>query len=382
MDNDRESVALLCMKFDGGTLPLRGQFHMLDSRRYRKVYIYLKQDPEISVPVEMNGWKTYCISRFSAFKGFNLFAVWKLATVLKREKIDILHCQRHQATIYGAFAAGLAGTKVVLAHVHGLNRSIKYRRRLINVFAFRWVSRIIAVSESAREDVIKCNHFLKPEKVICLDNSIDYYRFADEKISCQEAKANIGLPQNSFVFGTVGRLVPTKGYGYLIEAFAKVHKQIPESRLVIAGTGRVKEELDAQIEKLGLANSVHLLGYRDDVEQIFRAMDVFVMSSIAEGMPGAIMEAMAASVPCISTSVGGVPDLLEQGGLGMLVPPKDSDALAEAMLSIAKSPPSNLAEMIATARSKTLEKYDCKSVAERLDRIYRKEYELATQFRC
>ena len=178
----------------------------------------------------MNGCKTYCISRFSAFNSFNLFAIWKLATVLKREKIDILHCQRHQATVYGAFAAGLARTKVVLAHVHGLNRSKKVRRRLINAFAFRWISRIIAVSESAREDVIKCNLFLKPEKVICLDNSIDCYRFADEKMSREEAKANIGLPQNSFVFGTVGRLVPTKGYKYLIEAFAEVHKQIPEAR--------------------------------------------------------------------------------------------------------------------------------------------------------
>ncbi|MCD6395024.1 MAG: glycosyltransferase, partial [Planctomycetes bacterium] len=140
MDDNRKTVALLCLKYQGGSLPLEGPFLGLDATKYRKICIYLKTDANLPTPVEEKGCHSYYMSRLRAFRIFNFFVVWKLAKVLRSERVDILHCQRHQATVYGAIAARLAKTRVVLAHVHGLNRSRRLRRRLINVLVLRWVN--------------------------------------------------------------------------------------------------------------------------------------------------------------------------------------------------------------------------------------------------
>jgi len=300
--------------------------------------------------------------------------VWKLAKVLRSERVDILHCQRHQATVYGAIAARLAKTRVVLAHVHGLNRSRRLRRRLINVLVLRWVNKIIAVSEAAREDVIKCNRLVKPDQVVCLNNSIDYGRFANVGLSREEARESLGLNAGSFVFGTVGRLAPTKGHSYLINAFAKVKKHVPNSHLIIVGDGRMRDELEQLVGAADLKDVIHFLGYRVDVEKILQAFDVFVMASIAEGMPGALLEAMAAGRPCIATKVGGIPDVLDNGELGMLISSKDADALAEAMINSAKESKQNSNQITEKAREKVRTQYSHQVITKSLESIYETEY--------
>ena len=150
----------------------------------------------------------------------------------------------------------------------------------------------------------------------------------------------LGVSPDPFVFGTVGRLAPTKGLPYLIEAFSRAKEEIPSAQLVLLGNGNgpSRAELEQQASKTSCRDSIHFLGHRDDIEQLYRAMDIFVLSSIAEGMPRAILEAMAAGVPCIATEVGGIPEILPNRDVGRLVPARDPQALAWAMIDFAQSP--------------------------------------------
>ena len=377
MNDNRKTVALLCLKYQGGSLPLEGPFLALDPTKYRKICIYLKTAANLSNPAEEKGCRSYYMSGLRVFRIFNFFVVWRLAKLLRSEGVDILHCQRHQATVYGAIAARLAKTRVVLAHVHGLNRSRKLRRRLINVLVLRWVSKIIAVSATAREDVVKCNRFVQPDQVICLNNSIDCGRFADVLLSREDAKESLGLNAGSFVFGTVGRLAPTKGLTYLINAFATVKTHVPNSHLIIVGDGRIRDELERVVAAAGLKDVIHFLGYRTDVEKVLKAMDIFVMASIAEGMPGALLEAMAAGIPCVATQVGGIPDVLEQGRLGVLVPAANENALAEAMINSVKKSEQNSDQITEKAREKVRTQYSHKVITKSLASIYETAYKAA-----
>lgn len=377
MDENRKTVALLCLKYEGGLPPLEGPFLALDSTKYRKLCIYLKKASDLPNPVEDKGCRSYYMSGLRSFRIFNLGVVWKLVKVLRAERVDILHCQRHQATVYGAIAAKLAKTRVVLAHVHGLNRSRKLRRRLINVLVLRWVNKIISVSEASREDVVKSNRHVKPEQVVCLNNSIDCGRFVDVGLSREDARKRLGLNAGSFVFGTVGRLAPTKGLTYLINAFATVKKHVPNSHLIIVGDGRMRDELEQLVGAADCKDVIHFLGYRTDVEKVLKAMDIFVMASIAEGMPGALLEALAAGIPCVATQVGGIPGVLEEGRLGVLVPAGDADALAAAMSKVVRGM-KDFAEMAVKGKKDALLKYDHLVAMKRLDQIYETEYELAS----
>lgn len=377
-NDGRRTVALLCTKYEGRQLPMEGAFLGVDNAKYRKLVIYLKQARDVPLRTELHGCRVYYISKLDRFRGFNVPAVCKLARILKAEQVDILHCHRHQATVYGAFAGRIAGTPVILAHVHGLNRSRKARRKLMNMLVFQWVSKVLAVGEGARQDVIRCNWSIKPEQVICLNNSIDCDRFASVAVSREEVRRRLGLRPEAFVFAAVGRLVPTKGLTYLVRAFAAVRAQQALCELVFVGEGRSRKELEGLARSLGVENSVHFLGYRQDVEWVLRGMDAFVMASVAEGMPGALLEAMASGLPCIATAVGAIPEVLENGRLGVLVPAEDNDALAVAMLRVSRDAGA-FAESAALGRQKVLEAYDHASLTRAMEAVYESEYHARRQ---
>ena len=261
MKKDRITIGWLCSRYEGDAPPMAHLMLGLDPQKYRVICIYLKKTSDAVNFLEEKGYKAFYISRKEYFRVFNLLSVWKLAKILKCENVDILHCQRHQATVYGSIAAKLAKTPVVLAHVHGLNRSKKGRRKLINSIVLRWINKIIAVGQAVRLNVLNNNPVVRPERVICLNNSIDYKRFAETSVSKQQAREDIGVKEDAFVFGTVGRLAPTKGLSHLIQAFVKVKREVPNSELVIIGDGRLRDELCAEAAETTVEGSIHFLGY-------------------------------------------------------------------------------------------------------------------------
>ena len=184
-------------------------------------------------------------------------------------------------------------------------------------------------------------------------------------------RAQLGIAPDTFVVGTVGRLMPIKGFEYLIKAFAQFRRQRgpQESKLVILGDGPLRAALGHCAESHGLSRDVEFLGMRTDVYNLMRVFDVFALPSLHEGVPMALLEAMALGVPIVASRVGGIPEILEDSREAVLVPAKDPEALARAIRVIAGS--SDLrAELIRAARARVETQFSIQSSAAKMREMY------------
>jgi glycosyltransferase involved in cell wall biosynthesis len=375
MNNDKIKIARLWSKYEGQITSRASIIHGLDPENFTTICIYLAKESQALNPYAEKGLDVFYASEKKISKGFNLCRIIKLAKILKEQKVDILHCHRHKATVHGVIAAKIAGVNIVFSHVHGLSRSKRTKRKLINRFILKYVTKLLAVGDAVRQDILKSNPFLSPEKVISLGNSIDIQRFSEAKISKEDARADLGLDQENIVFGAVGRLVPTKGFSYLIKAFAKAKLSVPKAKLFFAGQGRMKTQLRNCAKEQNIEGSVHFLGTQSDMPKVYKAMDVFVLSSIAEGLPRSLLEAMACRIPTIATDVGSVLEIMDNGTLGSLVPPKDIDALAKAMIDLSQMTKSKKNELTEKAYTHVKENYSNHVVIKKIQEIYSLEYE-------
>jgi len=342
----------------------------LDAQRYRTICIYLTKNSKQSNFFDEKGYKTFYVSNRQSLRTFNFLVIWNLAKILKTEKVDIIHCHKHKSMVYGTIAAMIARTPLIIAHVHGLDRTRNWHRRLINFFVMKRVNKILTVGEAVRDDVLKNNPSISPEKVYSLGNSIDYSRFANVSTTKEIAKRRLGFAPDSFIFGTVGRLVPTKGQIYLINAFAKVKQLVPSAELILLGDGRLRKQLEKQAAETLYADCIHFLGYRDDIPELLKAMDVFVFPSVAEGFGRGLLEAMAAGVPCIGTKVGGNSEILGNSEFGFLVSPENENALAQVMIKVAKMPEPERTNIIERGKRRVKDEYIHEVVRKRLASIY------------
>ncbi|MEO6666924.1 MAG: glycosyltransferase, partial [Nitrospiria bacterium] len=185
----------------------------------------------------------------------------------------------------------------------------------------------------------------------------------------------LGLPQDAYVFGSVGRLEPPKGHVYLIRAFARVIKMNARARLVLVGDGSLAKPLQEEAAHLGLVERVVFTGSRRDVPYLLRAMDLFVFPSLWEGQGLALVEAMASGLPVVASRVGGVSEVVSDGCTGQLVPPGSPEALAEAMLAVMASP-ARARAMGAAGRARSETVFGAAHMIKRLEELY---IEVATQ---
>lgn len=374
MKKDKIDLALLWANYGGEVTSVNDLVLGLDKERFNVIFIYLSGYGVKENLIEEAGYDVFYLSNIQRIKAFRFSILSKLVRTLKEHNIDIIHCHGHKSTFYGAIAATLTRTPVVMAHVHGLGRSRNFRRRLINFIIYKKTDRIIAVANSVKEDVLRSNWSLPTEKLSVLENSIDYERFAGESAFKEDAKKMLGLSSDAFVYGTIARFGPYKGHSFLISAFEKVKKQVPSAHLILVGHGDLRQDLEKDVEKTGLFDSIHFLGYRNDIEKIYKAMDALVLPSIgSEGMPRVILEAMAAGVPCIGTKIGGTPEVICNKDVGFLVPPGDENALAEAMIKLANTPKQDIKVLIGKAQERIRSNFGHDVVIKKLENIYKTE---------
>jgi glycosyltransferase involved in cell wall biosynthesis len=202
-------------------------------------------------------------------------------------------------------------------------------------------------------------------------NALDFGRFENRSAGERgEVRSGLGIPPDAFVAGTVGRLAPQKGLDVLLAAAQRVLAQRGDAWFVIVGSGELAGALRAQAGELGIAGRVVFTGARQDVERLLPAFDLFVSSSLWEGLPTAILEAMAARVPVVATRVSGTVELVEDGLTGLLAPPGDSDALAKTILAIMEQPDA-AAAMAARARPLAASRFDISAIARQHEALYR-----------
>lgn len=350
----------------------------LDRERFETICVYLKKSSSLDNSFAQEaGFKEYYLSKKKFFRILNVPVIVRLSRIFRREGVDIVHCHHHQAAVYGTFAAWLAGTPVVFSHVHGMGRTTS-RRKFINSIIFRRISRVLTVGESVREDVLENNPLLGPEQVVSIGNSIDWEVFANETLTQAQAKEKLNLPAGATVFGTVGRMAPAKGHTYLLESFAMVKRTCVNAHLVLVGDGRLREELEEQAQRIGLNDCIHFLGRRDDVSVCLRAMDVFVLSSVSsEGLPRAMLEAMASGVPVIGTRVSGIPEILADGEFGRLVEPAEAEQLSATMIEMSNLALDEKQRIKETGLERVKSEYSHEKVLQKLSEIYEQELKKA-----
>jgi len=255
---------------------------------------------------------------------------------VRANEIQLLHTHEFYMNLVGAIIARVSRIPHV-ATLHGKKyHTEKRRRRAFYRFAAKRTSRLVAVSQDLQKFL--CAHFnVSQDKVAMIYNGIDLSPFADVQRNPQLLES-LGISVDAFIVGTVGNLYALKGHTYLIRAAHGVMQKRPNTHLLILGRGELKNPLEQEAKALGIADRVHLLGYRDDTPRWLGVMNVFVLSSLSEGLPLSLLEAMASSLPTIVTQIGGMPEVVREGETGVVVPPGDCEALTKSILFFHDNP--------------------------------------------
>ena len=282
-----------------------------------------------------------------------------LTRFLKTRQVEIVHTHRYKDDILGAAAAKLAGVRHVIRTVHGLTEPatgwdrIKMRAAgaLDTAILRRGAARVIAVSEGVAETLRQSG--CRPASVISIHNGIDLSRVRATR-SAGEVRRELGIAADALVIGTAGRLVPVKAQASLLQAARLVREQRRDARFVIAGDGPLRDDLIRTARALGIAGECVFTGSRADIYDVMAAMDVFVLPSLHEGIPMALLEAMALRRPVVASAVGGMVEIIDDRSNGLLVAPRDERGLASACLALAADP--DLARGLGETARQTVEK--------------------------
>ncbi len=203
-------------------------------------------------------------------------------------------------------------------------------------------------------------------------NAIDVERFHGLP-DRSEAQRALGLPAGAPTLVCVASLTEQKGQGYLLEAMRAIRSELPEARLILVGRDRGKTDLAALAREKGLGESVIFLGARDDIPLVMAASDVSVLPSLREGLPMSLLESAAASLPVVATDVGGIPEVVEDGRGGILVPPREPGPLAEAVLTLLRDP-ERRRSMGEAARERVEREFDVRVMTARIQDLYTSLY--------
>lgn len=265
----------------------------------------------------------------------DLLWLFRLHRLLKERQIDLIHSHEFATNVYASFLSLVVGVPVI-ATTHGKNYySDKWRRRVAYQFVAR-KSTMVAVSADLKRFLSE-QVGISPENIRIIHNGINLHRYVVRGVSCH-IRDELGIGTEQPVIGTVGNLFAVKGQIYLLKACKIVAGVFPNFVLLVAGAGEQLGFLEKEATTLGIAENVRFLGFRDDVPSILETVDVFVLPSLSEGLPLAMLEALALQKPVVATNVGGIPEVIEEGAIGYLVPPKNSEALADKILHLLRHP--------------------------------------------
>lgn len=287
---------------------------------------------------------------------------------IDRRKADILHMHGYGATTFGRMVAARRKLPSIV-HEHANLTDTPWFQKVADKALAPHTDLALAVSRSTAEFVVKAR--LIPEertKVVYLGVPLDEFsrpRAADE---IREARRALGIRSDFMVFGTVTRLMPSKGNEYLVDAVRPVAERLPAARFYIVGEGELQAELEARAKALNLGDRLTFVGFRRDVAQALSAFDVAVFPSLWEGTPLTVLEALAMGKPIVSTDADGLQDVLTHGEDALIVPRRDPAALAAAMLRLATDA-GERARLGANAR-RTGASYDIDLFVRKMERLY------------
>jgi glycosyltransferase involved in cell wall biosynthesis len=292
--------------------------------------------------------------------------VVRLALALARERVDLVHTHNPMALTYGAPAGKLARAGVVHTK-HGENPERHGRRVILRRVLGAFADAFVAVSPMTAE-AARASRDVPERKLRVIPNGIDVSRFGPDPAARAAVRRELGIPDDAWVVGTVGRLAAEKNQVLLVRAAVGLLGE--RTRLLIVGDGPEASAIGRASVDAGLAPWVHLAGAQADVPRFLAAFDLFALTSVSEGLPLVILEAMATGLPVVASAVGGIPDVVEEGVTGMLVPSGDAEAL-RGRLTVLSGDRARAARLGASAREVARRRYSLDTMAESYMALYR-----------
>jgi glycosyltransferase involved in cell wall biosynthesis len=298
----------------------------------------------------------------------HFWAWWPLVKLLRRERVDVIHAHKFGSNIWGVVFGRLCGVPVVVTHEHGW--SFEGRAKIIvdRELIARGSNAFIAVSREDRRRMIEVER-ISPDDAVFIPNGIP----ALPPPSGRDVRAELGIGPGDPVLTTVGFLRQPKAMDVLIEAAARIAPRCPGLKVLIVGEGADRPVYEALIDRLGVRDTVKLIGLRSDVPDLLAASDVAVLSTNSEGSPLSIMEYMDAGLPVVATRVGGIPDLIDHGVEGLLVEPQDPEGLGDAIAQVLADP-AEARRMGERGRERRRREFDIDVMVENLQDLYLELY--------
>lgn len=300
-------------------------------------------------------------------------ALIALMRLIRCERPHIVHTHTAKAGFLGRLAAWLCGVPVILHTFHGhvFKGYFSAPKTRLFIALERLTAHlsdvILTVSERLRQELIDLR-IAPPSRIRVVSLGLELSPFLQIDALRGRFRSELGLSTDSPLVGIIGRLVPIKNHDLFLEAARHVRECLPNAHFVVIGDGERLSDLHALAEQLGLAKAVSFTGWRSDLPTIYADLDTLVISSRNEGTPVSAIEAMAAGVPIVATQVGGVPDLLQDGALGALVPSDDVGAMAEAIIETLQVPQT---QRLTEARAWVLAHYSAERLCEDARTLYR-----------
>jgi glycosyltransferase involved in cell wall biosynthesis len=328
-----------------------------------------KQRFEVAVAYRVHGVVAEEIRKLQSVQIFHYEAAtkWKrfqlLRSFAKRFHPDIIHNHFNWIGLLVGRSISVPCVETIHNTYHFLTTGQRIAFSLLSVFA----SRIIAVSDHVREFTIKYFPFIAARKIVVIHNGVDVARIqmSHER---EESRRSLGIASSEFVIGFVGRLEKQKGLQYLLEAMKELNESFTHLKIIIAGDGTLRKNLEEQARTAAL-NNIVFLGYQRDTTKLYAAFDVFVLPSLFEGLPVSAIEAMAASCPVVATRVGGVVEVVDHEVTGLLVDPGKPAQLADALRRLLTKP-DLCKQMGAKGRVRAKQEFSAEMMIAKTERVY------------
>ena len=313
----------------GAELNLLEMLRNIDKRKYDITVCSFMDSGPLQPDFKQLGFQVKLILRKWRFDP-SIFL--KLRSLMKKNSYDIVLTLLFYPDIVGTLIAHSCRVPCILswATASHYDRDFDpWHRRFFYKIAMKKSNKIIAVSNETKESIIKREKF-SPDKILVIPSGLNIDKYSRDVSGMKKVQKNDSL----FVIGVVARLNYIKGHVFLIRALKEVKAVFPNFQCRLIGDGEYKPVINELVQKLGLSEHVQFMGFRRDIPEQLKQLDVFVLPSLSEGLPMVILEAMAASVPIVASSVGGIPEVIKNNVNGILVKPGDSESLARGIQSL------------------------------------------------
>jgi glycosyltransferase involved in cell wall biosynthesis len=298
----------------------------LDAQKYSAMLCAIDKGGALEPEIKRQGIPYFVMNRR---QGIDWKLMWRLYRLFKENRVRVIHTHHFNQLFYSVLGAKLMGAKII-----HMEHSVEFLKRKRLAMALKFLSRfcdkVIAIGNDGA-NALKELAGIPEDKLEIIRAGVDPANYAESKIAARQA---LELNQEEKIAVIVARLFPEKNHKLLLEAFADVVRRVEKSRLIIVGDGVEEAAIQEEISRLNLQGQVTMMGMRRDVARILAAADLFVLSSDREGLPIAALEAMAAAKPVVTTAVGDLPMVVQDGKTGRVVPAKNPQALADALVEI------------------------------------------------